>query len=268
MDTSANNKNALITGGSSGIGLAIAHELAARGYNLVLASNQQKELDESKEEIQLRFQVSVLTHFIDLAKPHAALKLFDWCNAQNLQVDILVNNAGIFFFGEVVESKSEKISQMMALHITTPTELCVLFGHKMKKRRNGHILNIASLAAYMQYPGIALYGSTKSYMKNFSRALRTEMIDYNVNVTCICPGAVSTNLFEMTYTDRKKALKSGIMMSSEKLAKKAVGAMYKRKPVVIPGVLNRFFRLVVLLVPHGLILLIRRYSKLLPPEKV
>jgi short-subunit dehydrogenase len=268
MKTSAKTGTALITGGSSGIGHAIAHELAGRGYNLLLASNQEAKLNEVCDELSNQYKIKTWPVFIDLAENGAAQKLYDWCRQEQIEVDVLVNNAGIFLFGEVVETNPEKVRQMLTLHTTTPALLCTLFGRDMKKRRSGHILNIASLAAFMPYPGIALYSSTKQFLKSFSRSFRTEMIDYNVNVTCICPGAVSTQLFELSEADRKKAVNSGVMMPAGKLARKAVNAMFKRKSTLIPGFLNRIFLFVVYLVPQSIILLIRRHSRFLPPDKI
>lgn len=265
--TSAETGTALITGGSSGIGYAIAEELAGRGYNLILASNQETELQEVCDEFKTKYRNKTWAVFIDLAQPEAAIKLHEWCRNEKLEVDILVNNAGIFIFGEVVKTSVENAQQMLTLHTTTPALLCTLFGQDMKKRRSGNILNISSLSAFMPYPGIALYNATKRFLKNFSRSLRTEMIDYNVNVTCICPGAVSTKLYELDDSNRKKAINLGVMMRADKLALLAVNAMFKRKSLLVPGFINRISILVTALIPHGIIVLIRRHSKFLPPDK-
>ena len=267
MKTSKTSEIALITGGSSGIGYAIAKELAVRGFNLILASNQEARLNEVCDEISIQYKIKTRSVFIDLAETEAAQKLYDWCRQEQIEVDVLVNNAGIFVFGEVVETDPAKAQQMLTLHTTTPALLCTLFGRDMKKRRSGHILNISSLAGFIPYPGIALYSSTKQFLKSFSRSLRTEMIDYNVNVTCICPGAVSTQLFELNEADHKKAIKTGIMMPADKLARLAVDAMFRKKALLVPGFINRFFLFMVYLVPQSVILLIRRHSRFLPPDK-
>ncbi|GAB1451237.1 SDR family oxidoreductase [Draconibacterium sp.] len=262
----ATNGTALITGGSSGIGYAIANELAGRGFNLILASNQEQKLQEVCEEFNTKYPVKVSSIFIDLAENEAATRLYEWCKKEKFEVDILVNNAGIFHFGEVVKTNIDKAQKIITLHTTTPALLCTLFGSDMKQRRNGNILNISSLAAYLPYPGIAYYSATKTFLKSFSRSLRTEMIDYNVNVTCICPGAVSTQLYDLGDSDRIKATKLGVMMSADKLAFLAVNAMFKRKPLLVPGFLNRLSIIFTKLIPHGVILLVRRYSKYLPPD--
>jgi uncharacterized protein len=257
----------LITGGCSGIGHAIAREFACRGFDLVLASNQEIRLNEVCNELTSKFNVNVRQVFTDLADPGSAQKLYEWCKSEHIEVDILVNNAGIFFFGEVAETNPEKVQQMLQLHTSTPALLCTLFGKDMKQKRRGYILNISSLSAYMPYPGIALYSSTKRFLKSFSRSLRTEMLDYNVSVTCILPGAVSTRLYELSEDGHKKALQTGIMMRPEKLAKIAVKAMFRKKSMLVPGLLNRIFLPVIFLIPHGVILFVRRYSKFLPPDK-
>jgi short-subunit dehydrogenase len=267
MKTSTKNRTALITGASSGIGYAIANELAARGYNLILASNEETKLNEVCEEFTTKHGINAWAVFMDLAEPGAAIKLYDWCQKAQQQVDILVNNAGFFFFGEVVESDVDQAQRMLTLHTSTPAMLCTLFGRNMKKRRSGNILNISSLAAFLPYPGIAFYSSTKRFLKNFSRSLRTEMIDYNVNVTCICPGSVSTQLYEINDAKRKKAMKTGVMMRADRLARLSVNAMFSRKSILIPGFLTNIFLLISYVIPHGIILRIRRYSNLLPPEK-
>lgn len=266
MKTLKTSGTALITGGSSGIGYAIAKELAKSGYNLILASNQEEKLTEVCKELTIQYQIKTRPFFIDLAESGAAQKLYEWCQKEQIQVDILVNNAGIFVFGEVVETNPAKAQQMLTLHTTTPALLCTLFGKDMKQRRSGHILNISSLAAFMQYPGISLYSSTKNFLKSFSRSLRTEMIDYNVNVTCICPGAVSTQLFELSEADHKKAINWGVMMPADKLARLAVNAMFRKKSFLVPGFINRIFLFIVYLVPQSIILLIRRHSRFLPTE--
>ena len=261
------NETALITGGSSGIGYAIAKELAERGYNLILASNQEKTLNEICIDFSTRYGIKSWPVFIDLSEPDSAKKLYNWCKQKKLQVDILVNNAGIFLFGETVETNYEKARQMLILHTCTPTLLCNLFGQEMKQRRRGFILNISSLAAFMPYPGIALYSATKRFLKNFSRSLRSEMYDYNVNVTCILPGAVSTQLYQLDNSKRQKAIDAGIMMKADKLAKLAVNAMFKKKSFVIPGLINLIFLLITTMVPHGIVLLVRRHTRFLPPDK-
>lgn len=267
METQAKKNTALITGACSGIGLAIGRELAGRGYNLVMVSNRETPLGEACELMVSEFGICAWPVFIDLAKPDAAEKLYEWCLQKEIVVDVLVNNAGVFFFEEVSKTDPDRAFNMMQLHTTTPALLCLLFGKEMKQRRSGHILIISSLAANMPYPGLVFYSATKRFLQSFSRALRTEMIDYNVNVTCVLPGAVSTQLYTLSASDQKKALRSGIMMQPDQLARKAVNALLKRRARLVPGAINRIALVFLRLIPHGLVRLAMRHSRLLPPDK-
>ncbi len=258
---------ALITGASSGIGLQIARQLAAMKYDLILVSNQESQLATVSRELSESFSIRTWSYFMDLCQADAATSLYEWCHTNQLEVEILVNNAGIFFFGEVVEIDIIKTQNILALHVATPVQLCTLFGKDMKQRRSGHILIISSLSAYMPYPGIALYAATKRFLKSFARSLRSEMLDYHVNVTSVCPGAVATNLYELSEKKLNSAIRFGIMMRPEKLARKILQAMFRRKSTIIPGLMNKIFLPIIVIIPHGIIVLVRRYSRLLPPDK-
>jgi uncharacterized protein len=255
---------ALITGSSSGMGYEYARILAQRGYNLILVSNEQEKLECVRKEFLGKFKIEVITYYMDLSLPQAAQDLYNRCKEMSCQVDILINNAGIFFFGEAVKADPARTSGMINLHVLTPTMLCRLFGNDMKIKRYGYILNMSSLSTDMPYPGIALYSATKQFLKSFSRALRSEMVEYNVSVTCVCPGAVATNLFDRNVIDYKKAMRYGIMMSAGKVADIGIRAMFRRKAVEIPGLINRIFSFLVRITPQWIIIFIRRNTKLLP----
>jgi len=257
---------ALITGGSTGIGLALAYELARMGYDLVLVSNDEAALQQAIEKINSSWPVQVHTLCSDLTAPDAPQHVFEESQSHGWTIDILINNAGMFFFGEVVETGYERNAQIMTLHTTVPVALCTLFGKQMKARRHGYILNISSISAWMPYPGIALYAGTKQFIKHFSRSLRTEMLEYGVHVTCVCPGAVSTGLYQLDAEGHRKARRWRVMTTPEKLAPKIIRKMFQRKALYIPGFLNQITVALVSIVPHAVIVQIRRHSKFLPPD--
>lgn len=257
-------KWALITGASSGIGFAYAEELASRGYQLVIVSNEQQVIRDKGELLSDRYGVEILSLYRDLAIPGAAKELYDTCTEKNIPIEILVNNAGMFFFKETLAEKASVIEKMLYLHVTTPTQLCYYFGQDMKKRRHGYILNMSSLSAWLPYPGIALYASTKRYLKSFSRALRSELYDYGVSVTVLCPGGVSTNLYNLSDNLKALAIHLGIMMRPEKLAKKGINALLHRRASLVPGLFNKICTPIALCLPHGLVRWAMRKSKLLP----
>lgn len=257
------NRIALITGGSSGIGLAIAHELAGRGFSMLLVSNRQADLEHCRAEIESRYSVTCHTFCIDLIQENSARIVYDYAEQQKLKVEILVNNAGILVFSETVETPLEQINAILQLHIRVPTILCKLFGNRMKQRRRGHILNVASISSVMPYPGISIYGPSKTYMRYFTRALRNELKIYNVNVICLIPGATATGLYNPNKINMKSAMRFGVMHTPGYVAKRAIHALFRKKSECIPGWLNKMTIGLMPLIPMRLIFLIHRNSNLL-----
>ncbi len=123
-------KWALVTGASSGIGLAYAEELASRGYQLVIVSNEEQAIREKGEFLSEKYGIEVLPLYRDLAIPGAAKELYDTCQEKNIPIEVLVNNAGMFFFCETLQAKANIVEKMLYLHVTTPTQLCYYFGQE------------------------------------------------------------------------------------------------------------------------------------------
>jgi len=244
---------ALITGGSSGIGLAIAHELARLKYNLLLVSNQAAKLVESKAALEEQHGIKCLVLDLDLATTSAAEQVFDYCRMQQLQVEILVNNVGFLIMAEIADIEPALISKMIQLHLHTPTLLCRLFGAEMKARKSGHIMNVSSISAVMPYPIISLYGPTKTYLRYFTRALRTEMRPHGVNVTCLIPGATITDLYNLEQVNVARLKALGIFHTPAFVARKAVKGLLRCKAVVIPGLLNKITVRLMPLIPSFII---------------
>ena len=254
---------ALVTGSSSGIGLEMAKLFAARGYSLMLVSNEETKLNQLKEELSSQYKVRVDILCINLARSEAAMEVFDFCQQKNLVVEVLVNNAGFFFFGQISDADIEKAQSKIYLHVMTTSLLCTLFGNEMRKRRKGFILNNSSISAYKDFPGIGYYGATKSYIKSFTRSLRTELKLYGVHVTCLCPGATATNLYDPNMIDVERGKKLGIIMNAEKVARLGVQGLFNDKAVVIPGFMTKLMLFLALLTPQWVIYEIRKRTKFL-----
>jgi len=254
---------ALITGGSSGIGFAIAQELAQRNLDLLIISNQPKELEQCKQVIEEQFRVQCYTLYKDLTAPTAAQEIFEHCTQNNFEVTTLINNAGILVFSEVVTAPIERVNAILQLHIYTPVMLCRLFGAPMKNKHNGSILNVSSISSVMPYPGISLYGPTKTFMRYFTRALRSEMKIYDVNVTCLIPGATATALYNPSKVNIQLAMKLGVMHRAETVAHTAVNALFKNKAECVPGFLNKLTVLFIPFVPSWIIYQIHKRTNLL-----
>lgn len=232
---------ALVTGASSGIGEQYATELARLGHDLIIVSNQEKEIHEVASRLAEQYHVSVEPLFMDLARTEAADELFAHCQESGKKVEILINNAGVFFFNDLHKTAMRRIELMLQLHVITVTKMCKLFGDTMKEQGGGYILNMSSLSAWTTFPGITLYESTKSFINTFSVSLARELKKHNVGVTSVCPGAVDTGLYNLSLPLRKLAVRIGVAIPPEKLAKKAIQKMFKKKKVYMPGLVNHLF---------------------------
>ena len=244
---------ALITGGSSGMGLEYARQLAAKGFDLILVSNRQEELEQAQEELSRTSTVKVITRFQDLARQNAADELMAFCQEQSMEVEILINNAGMFFFEELTSENEAKVLAMMQLHIYTPTRLCLLFGEEMKKRGHGYLINMSSMAAKLPCPGITIYSATKAYLKSFSKSLYFEMRPYGVGVTTVCPAAIATPLYKLKPSLLKLGVNIGLIGTPRWLVRKALRGMFHKRRVVKPGLMNLYLPPMIAVLPKGLV---------------
>ena len=230
---------ALVTGASSGIGLQYATQLA-RDYNcdLLLVSNQQKELDEVAKDLAQKYNVNTVAHFADLSLSDAAENVYEWCKKEGYEVDVLINNAGVFFFNPYCETDIKRIELMLQLHVMTVAKMTRLFAADMCARRRGYILNMSSMSAWMAMPGIQTYNATKSFIYNFSKSIWYELKPQNVGITVMAPGAVDTGLFGLAPNLRKLAVALTVSIPPEKLVKRALKKMFRNKKADTPGFIN------------------------------
>ena len=265
------NDFALITGASSGIGLAYARELAKEGVNLLLVSNQDEALLNIQKELSEQYDIQVRIYCIDLSEASAPQQILDYCHANSILVSLLVNNAGILIFDQVVNTKPERVETILCLHVHCVTEMCRLFGKEMSCRGKGYIINMSSMSAWMAFPGIAMYNATKAYIYNYSCALHYELKPYGVYVTAICPGAINTSLFGLDEKLRRRLTWFGIMMTPETLVKTALKKSLRGKMYTIPGVLNHFFVFFARHLPNWLVFFLMKrvpaYRGFVPQDK-
>lgn len=230
---------ALITGASSGIGVYYAKELAKKGYNIVVISNQEEEIKKVAAKITTITGMESVGIYKDLATPNAAEELF----ALYPNIEVLVNNAGIFFYKDIIDCSMARIETILNLHMATVTKLCRLYGEQMRNTGKGYILNMSSISAHTPFPGISLYTATKSYIRTFSKAFHYEMKEYGVKVLVVSPGAVATDLYSLPANLQKLGIRLGIIYRPDKLAKKALNKLFtSSKTEFIPGMVNSFFK--------------------------
>lgn len=243
------------------MGLEYARQLAGRGYDLVLVSNREEELDTAAEALRAHFPINVTTRFQDLAVPDAADSLFEWCQKEEILPDIVINNAGMFFFKELQPEDLERAQAMVNLHIVTVTRMCMLFGNAMKQRGNGYILNVSSMAARIPAPGITIYSATKAYLKSFGKSLSYELRPYGVSITTVCPAAIATPLYRLSPEKMRLGVRIGLVKTPKWLVNRAIRAMFRRRRVVSPGFMNVWLPPLIALLPGPLVAFIWKKIK-------
>lgn len=243
---------ALVTGGSSGIGLEFSRQLAAKGYDLIIVSNSREQLDAVCAPIAEEYGVRVIPRLQNLATGNAAEELMEWCDSQSVLPDILINNAGMFYFKELSPELMGKAEVMIGLHVTTPTKMCILFGDRMKQRGSGRILLVASMAARIPAPGIQVYSATKAYLRSFGESLSFELKPYGVTVTTLCPAAVATPLYGL----KKGLLIFGVAIrvihTPQWLVRKALKGLFRGRRLMKPSIMNAYLPPMIKMLPSNL----------------
>lgn len=248
---------ALVTGASSGMGYEYARQLAEKGCALVIVSNEEQ-IHVVADELKQKYGVAVASVCMDLARAEAAKELYNMCQQEGHEIDILVNNAGMFMFRDVNDTDPARIEAMLNLHVITLTQMCRYFSVDMCNRRRGWIINMSSLSAHIPNFGIALYSSTKAYIRVFTRSIYWELYDHNVYATTICPGGVATRLLGLPDNLLKLGVNLGVLLTPEKLVRKALRAAFGHRKQIMPGIINHIGLVFVTLLPPPLRMWIRR----------
>lgn len=250
-------KTALITGASSGIGMELAKIHAANGNNLVLVARSEGKLHEIATELKSKYAIQIEIIRADLSVHDAAQQVFDVVQKKNIQIDYLINNAGFGDFNFVHESDWNKQAMMLDLNIKSLTHLTHLFLPVMIAQKSGKIMNVASTAAFLPCPMMAVYAATKHYVLAFSEALANEVADKGITVTALCPGATTSG-----FQDAAAMKDSGFMKqkfaTSESVAKFGHQSMMKGKRVAIPGFTNKLTAFILRFIPRKLVTSIAR----------
>lgn len=228
----------VVTGASSGIGCAIARQLAAEGAELVLAARRRDRLEALARELTDAHGRSVDIVALDLAAPGSAHALFAASTAGGKVVTFLVNNAGVGPYVPFVEAPLALHQQTLHLNVVALTELMHLFAtHMLEHGRPSKILNVASVAAYQSAPRFGVYSGTKHYVRALSQVTRYELRDTNVDVSCLCPGGTFT---EFTEVAGQQVSTSGqrAMMTADAVVRVALDGVHRNRGIIVPGFLN------------------------------
>ncbi|MFL5728953.1 MAG: SDR family NAD(P)-dependent oxidoreductase [Cytophagaceae bacterium] len=247
------NPRVLITGASSGIGMELARVFARHNHDLVIVARNEAKLNDLAKELQEKYQVRVKVIAKDLTQVNAADLLYSQLRHEKISIDVLINNAGFGTFGHFVDSTLRLQTEMMQLNMIALTQLCHLFGKEMIKAGKGHILNVASTAAFQPGPLMSVYFATKAYVLSLSEALHNELSDRGVSVSCLCPGLTETGFQKVAVMEEAGLVKGKKMMSAAEVAETAYEGLKKNKTIIIPGFKNKFLAFSVRLSPRNLV---------------
>lgn len=230
----------LITGASTGIGAALAAECAGRGQNLLMLALPGEALAQKTELLQKKYGVKTAFLEIDLTAQEAPEQVLQWVEEKGYVVNTLINNAGIGDTGRFGGSNYSKMQQMVLVNVSALVLLTRLFLPMLRHQPQAYILNVASMAAFQPVPMKAVYAGTKSFVLNFSQALRMELEETSVSVTVVCPGAVNTSA-----AVRRRTADFGIwgrvsMLPPKQVAQTVIKGMLNREDMIVPGTFNKF----------------------------
>lgn len=228
----------LITGATSGMGYALAQNFSSNKYPVILVSRNQEKLDKCADSLRTKSDAQIVTVAQDLLNENAAYNIFARTQELNLNVGILINNAGFNEVGLFTDTDLQKEQNLIRIHISVVMELTKLYLPGMLQSKYGRVVNLGSTGSFMPVPNNAIYCTAKVFVKYFSEAIRHELRNTGVKVTCLCPGATHTNFhLEAEISDIR--LFNIFPMKPEKVVSYAYKRILKGKKVVIPSCYNK-----------------------------
>lgn len=230
---------ALVTGASSGIGLAMAEALARRGHDLILVSRQRDRLESIALEFTQRFGVEVLFRACDLGEPLRLSGFLLELEDSGRHIDLLVNCAGIGNSGPFMAQEWAQEQDLLDLNVVALARLCHTVGNLMAVQGGGRILNVASTMAFQPGPWMSNYAASKAFVLHLSEGLREELRKTGVKVSVLCPGPTHTEFFRTAQLKANRMAGNRHMMTPEEVALYAVRALDRDRTVIIPGWRNR-----------------------------
>ena len=232
-----NDRGAIVTGASGGIGQALALELGRRGYQLVLVARTTERLHALAGHLNPRAHVLSA----DLSRRTDRAALPDRVAALGLTPDVLINNAGISVVAPVAESVPEEQLNLVEVDVAAVVDLCSRFLPGMVERSRGAVLNVSSLAGFGPLPGQAAYGAAKAFVLSYTESLRSELRGTGVTATVLCPGPVATGFGEaagFSKGEREASLPSVMWKSADEVARAGIDGLAADKGLVVPGRVN------------------------------
>ncbi len=233
----AGSRWALVTGASSGLGVAFAEALAARKTNLVLTARREAPMRDLAARLTREHGVAIVVEAADLAASGSAAALQDRLDTQGITPDVLVNNAGFGLSGAFLGQDLDRLREMLQLDIVSLTELTHLFAKRMAARGRGHILLVASMASFQPCPHLAAYAAAKAYVLSLGESLNLELAP-KVGVTVLSPGLMDTGFNEVSGFRPAASVRPTVLLPKQ-VAQIGLDALFQSRPSVVAGRLNR-----------------------------
>jgi short-subunit dehydrogenase len=242
----------LITGASAGIGYEIAKCFYSHGHSLLLVARNTERLEALKQKLPETQNQKIKIIAMDLSSPNAARLLFEQTQQHGWHVNTLINNAGFGTFGRFDETHIDTLENMMNLNMINLTALIHFFITPMCKAKHGHIINIASTAAFQGIPKFSVYAASKAFVLHLSEALHVEYKNYGICVSAICPGATTTLFAERAQMQNSKIFKPAVSATPESVAALCYNTWKSRKAIAVHGIANRLLVFLSRFIPRTL----------------
>ncbi len=246
-------KYALITGATSGIGRELAKCFAQDKYNLVIVARSQDELDQTAAELRQQYGIDVKTIAKDLFHRQAPFEVYDEIKGQGLRIDALVNDAGQGQYGEFKDTDINRELDIIQLNIGAYVTFTKLYLQEMVARNDGKILQVSSIGGELPGPLQSVYHGTKAFITSFTEAIREENKKTNVTITILEPGVTDTDFFCKADMERSKLVAEGSKADPAQVAKDGYEALLAGKDKVISGFMNKVQVAVSNVVPDALV---------------
>ena len=229
------DKWALVTGASAGIGAALAEELAAGGTHLLLTARRLDRLEKLAADLRKKYGIQAQVFAADLAKREAPERILEYTKEKGLRIDLLVNNAGFGQYGELHKVEKQRLVDMVEVNCTAVVHLTRLFLPDMVARRGGDVLIVASTAAFQAVPYISTYAASKAFDLYFAEGLAEEMKPYGIRVCALCPGSTESEFHAVAGQEKFTA---NHQEPADKVARTGLRALAAGKSYVISGLGN------------------------------
>ena len=240
----------MITGGSQGIGYAIAEALAKRRYNLVLVARHQDMLLTAKNKLEATYNIHVEILVNDLSREESADEISQWCISRNIPLKLLCNNAGIGGADDYLSASLDTMRYMVRLNVESGMALTLRLLPLLEKNTRAYILNVASIAGFAPIPIKNLYAATQSAVIFFSYSLKYQLKDKDISVSCFAPGPVYTKPEIVKETKKRLGWWADkIAVSPERAGEIAVRKTLRKKMMIVPGTLAQLISTLLRVIP-------------------